>query len=117
MVLYSLVLYDFSQTRINDPYEMIAYILRMQNFKVIIFSVYAVINAIMVRLCRTRLENEVLLTGIFALSMISLQNLLHYTHILIMSTQWNLILFNGLTIVFFLIVYIEGKRNKLFEDA
>lgn len=116
MLCYSWVLYEFSTTIINDPEEMTRYVLRMQNFKIVIFSSYAVLNSILVRYCSSKLENELLLTGTVSLSIICLQTLLHYTHILIIPTQWNLILFNGLTIAFFLVVYIEGKRNKLFED-
>lgn len=116
MISYSWILIDFMYTRIADPYEMIGYILRMDNFKIIIFSSYAVSNCIMTRSCHTRFENELLLTGMFSLFLVCLQTLLHYTHILIMPTQWNLILFNGTTIAFFLVVYMAGRRNGLFKD-
>lgn len=113
---YSLVLWNMGHTFIADPYDMQRYLIRIHSLKTILFSVYIASNCIMTRSCHTQFENEILLTGIFSIIFISVTTALHYTHLLIMPTQWNLILFNGTTIAFFLLVYIGGLRHGNFTD-
>lgn len=113
---YSLLLWDALNVVIADSQDMIRHIIRLNSLKTILFSTYLVSNAIMTRSCHTRFENEILLTGLFSIIFISVSTLLHYTHLLIMPTQWNLLLFNGTSIAFFLIIYLEGRKHDLFKD-
>lgn len=112
---YNCILIDMMSTYIVDPYDMVKYLIRTYSAKVMVFSAYAVTNCIMISNYQSRFEYEFLLTGIFSIIFITVTTFLHYTHILIMPSQWNLILFNGTTIVYFLIIYIEGRRNDLFK--
>lgn len=116
LVSYSWILWDFMHFQTADCNEMQKYLLRTNGLKVVVFSAYGVTNCLMTRSCETRFENELLLTGIFSIIFISVFTVLHYTHLLIMPTQWNLILFNGTTIAFFALVYIGGRRHGNFTD-
>lgn len=102
-------------TFIVDSYDMQKYLIRIYSLKVMAFSTYSVTNSVMLSNYKSQFEKEVLLTGIFSIIFITLQTALHYSHILIMSSQMNLILFNGMTIAFFIILYTEGRRNDLFK--
>lgn len=113
MAAYSWLLWDMMYVIIPDQNSMQRYLIRSYSFKVIIFSAYAASNCIMTRSYKTQFENEILLTGIFSIIFITVITLLHYTHILIMPSQWNLILFNLITIAFFLIVYRNGKKHNI----
>ena len=97
----------------NDLQKML---IRTYSLKVMAFSTYAVTNSLMSRTYKSQFENEILLTGLFSIIFITVATLLHYTHVLIMPTQWNLLLFNGTTIAFFLIIYLEGRKYELFKD-
>jgi hypothetical protein len=116
MGAYSYLLYSALVFSGNSFDELMEFSIRTSSIKVILFSIYMITNCIMSRGYQTRFENEILLTGLFSVIFISVSTLLHYTHLLIMPTQWNLLLFNGTTIAFFLIIYIEGRKHDLFKD-
>lgn len=115
MATYSWMLWDMMHAYYPDRQDMERYLIRMYSFKVIAFSSYLVSNCIMTRSCDTRFENEILLTGLFSIIFISVTTLLHYTHLLIMPSQWNLILFNLTSMAFLLLVHINAKKHGLLD--
>lgn len=113
---YSWVLINNMGMRADDCNELQRLLIESYSIKVLAFSTYTVTNSLMMGSYQSQFERELLLTGIFSIIFISVATLLHYTHLLIMPTQWNLILFNGTTIAFFLIIYMEGRKHELFKD-
>ena len=115
MVGYSLILLKFTYPIIPDCNEIQKFLIRMYNLKVAMFSLYAVTNSIMMSSYKSQFEKELLLTGLFSIIFITVTTLLHISHVLIIPTRWNLILFNLVTMAFFLIVYKNAKKYKLFD--
>lgn len=116
MIGYSLILIHIMDARIPDCSEMIAFIAKNLNLKIMIALLYFVSNSVMCLSYKSQLEKEVLITGIFSLATIGLINLFHYSGVFTMSTQASLIAFNGITILFFILIYTFGKLNNLFSD-
>ena len=113
---YSYLLIDALTSQIN-PDEMTAYLVKMDMKKLLICLLYFISNSIMCLTYKSQFEKEVLITGILSIATVGLINFLHYTGIFIMSTQASLITFNGITILFFILIYTFGKLNNLFTDG
>ena len=113
---YSYLLIDALTSQIN-PDEMTAYLVKMDMKKLLICLLYFISNSIMCLNYKSQFEKEVLITGILSIATVGLINFLHYTGIFIMSTQASLITFNGITILFFILIYTFGKLNNLFTDG
>ena len=115
LIGYSYILIQFANCRITDFQEMQRFLVRMYNFKIIIFSAYGISNSIMIKSYKSRFEYELLITGLFCIGFILIATILNYTHLLIIPTQWHLILFNVTTIIFFVMTYLKEKKNELFN--
>ena len=113
---YSCLLLDALSKQI-EPDEMLPYLVKMDVKKLLICLTYFVSNSTMCLTYKSQFEKEILITGILSLATIGLINLLHFSGIFAMSTQAALIAFNGITIIFFILVYIFGKLNNLFNDG
>ena len=113
---YSYLLIDAITSQIQ-PDEMTAYLVKMDMKKLLICLLYFISNSIMCLTYKSQFEKEVLITGILSIATVGLINFLHYTGIFIMSTQASLITFNGITILFFILIYTFGKLNNLFTDG
>ena len=116
LVGYSYLLLDAITSQIQ-PDEMTAYLVKMDMKKLLICLLYFISNSIMCLNYKSQFEKEVLITGILSIATVGLINFLHYTGIFIMSTQASLITFNGITILFFILIYTFGKLNNLFTDG
>ncbi len=117
MLGYSFILIDIMNTRITNCEDMKIYVIKIQSIKLMVSLLYFVSNSIMCLSYKSQFEKEVLITGILSIATIWLINLLHYSGIFIMSTQASLITFNGITILFFILIYTFGKLNNLFTDG
>ena len=113
---YSYLLIDAITSQIK-PDEMMSYLVKMDSKKLLICLSYFISNSIMCLTYKSQFEKEVLVTGILSIATVGLINFLHYTGIFIMSTQASLITFNGITILFFILIYTFGKLNNLFTDG
>ena len=113
---YSYLLIDAITSQIQ-PDEMTAYLVKMDMKKLLICLLYFISNSIMCLTYKSQFEKEVLITGILSIATVGLINFLHYSGIFIMSTQASLITFNGITILFFILIYTFGKLNNLFTDG
>ena len=113
---YSYLLLDAITSQIQ-PDEMTAYLVKMDMKKLLICLLYFISNSIMCLTYKSQFEKEVLITGILSIATAGLINFLHYSGIFIMSTQASLITFNGITILFFILIYTFGKLNNLFTDG
>ena len=113
---YSYLLLDAITSQIQ-PDEMTAYLVKMDMKKLLICLLYFISNSIMCLTYKSQFEKEVLITGILSIATVGLINFLHYSGIFIMSTQASLITFNGITILFFILIYTFGKLNNLFTDG
>jgi len=110
---YSYLLWSASQAVVKQD-EMIAYLMKMNQKKVMIVTAYFISNSVMCLNYKTYFEKEILITGIFSLIFITIMTFLHFAGIVIMNSQSQLILFNIVTISFFLIIYYYGKKYELF---
>jgi len=117
MLGYSFILIDIMNTRTTNCEDMKIYVIKIQSIKLMVSLLYFVSNSIMCLSYKSQFEKEVLITGILSIATIGLINLLHYSGIFIMSTQASLITFNGITILFFILIYTFGKLNNLFTDG
>lgn len=117
MLGYSFILIDIMNTRITNCEDMKIYVIKIQSIKLMVSLLYFVSNSIMCLSYKSQFEKEVLITGILSIATVGLINFLHYTGIFIMSTQASLIAFNGITILFFILIYTFGKLNNLFTDG
>jgi len=117
MLGYSFILIDIMNTRITNCEDMKIYVIKIQSIKLMVSLLYFVSNSIMCLTYKSQFEKEVLITGILSIATVGLINFLHYTGIFIMSTQASLITFNGITILFFILIYTFGKLNNLFTDG
>lgn len=103
LVSYSWILHSFNIQNVSpDEREMI--LIRTYSLKVMVFSAYCVTNSLMIATYKSRIEYELLLTGVFSIIFITVTSALHYSHVLIMTKREVLIRFNLLTVLFFLIV-------------
>jgi hypothetical protein len=107
---------DALTSQIN-PEDMTAYLVKMDMKKLLVCLLYFVSNSIMCLTYKSQFEKEILITGILSIATIGLINFFHYSGIFIMSTQSSLIAFNGITILFFILIYTFGKLNNLFTDG
>ena len=117
MLGYSFILIDIMNTRITNCEDMKIYVIKIQSIKLMVSLLYFVSNSIMCLTYKSQFEKEVLVTGILSIATVGLINFLHYTGMFIMSTQASLITFNGITILFFILIYTFGKLNNLFTDG
>ena len=117
MLGYSFILIDIMNTRITNCEDMKIYVIKIQSIKLMVSLLYFISNSIMCLTYKSQFEKEVLVTGILSIATVGLINFLHYTGIFIMSTQASLITFNGITILFFILIYTFGKLNNLFTDG
>lgn len=117
MLGYSFILIDIMNTRITNCEDMKIYVIKIQSIKLMVSLLYFVSNSIMCLTYKSQFEKEVLITGILSIATVGLINFLHYTGMFIMSTQASLITFNGITILFFILIYTFGKLNNLFTDG
>ncbi len=113
---YSYLLLDALTVKTKQE-DMLSYLVKMDAKKLLICLSYFISNSIMCLTCKSQFEKEVLITGILSIATIGLINFLHYSGIFIMSTQASLIAFNGITILFFILIYTFGKLNNLFTDG
>lgn len=110
---YTIILDSAYEARIFSSNEMIKFIMQINAQKVIVFSLYAITNSLMSMSYKSRMEFEILLTGLFSLIFITVSTILHYTHIFIMPNQLNLMLFNGMSIAFYIALITMGRRYGL----
>lgn len=115
-LIYGWVLYRFSTFQTADPYEMIKFILRMNGAKVVTFGAFLCTNWLMARSAESEAELDILLHGIYSCIFILVLNLLHYSHLLIMSSQYTLITFIGITIAVFFMILISAYRHGYYKN-
>jgi len=109
LIGYSCLLLE-ALTKQIEIEEMLPYLVKMDVKKLLICLAYFVSNSIMCLTYKSQFEKEILITGILSIATIGLINFFHYSGIFIMSTQSSLIAFNGITILFFILIYTFNRQ-------
>ena len=65
---------------------------------------------------KSNLEKEILMLGAVYFIAINLWRSLNHLQFFLLSTQWKLILINGFTIFYALVIYINAKKYDLITD-
>jgi hypothetical protein len=112
---YTYLLWYSTNFTITNESDLIMFIMKLNAIKMILFGLFFSLNSLLIFSCKSVLEREILTTGIFSIIFITLISALHYSGIYSMPTIWNMVLFNVLSVTFFLIVYLNGKKHKIFN--
>jgi len=107
---------SYSGALLYAIYVQFADVFMLNAWRDLSVTIYVSILGILALGYKTQLEREIIITGFFYFVSIYLWRTLNHLGYFLAGTQWWLILINGFTFAYLVIIFINAEKYDLFDE-